>query len=711
MAGALVRGSITNQFSSKPKKNHFNIYPSGPATHPLHSYPDIVSGETSAQSLVAGRHRVSQNSSRTDGQRQPTSDVITEQGGLSVFSPLRETATNTTNTAVHGHGSQSTAATATPNLPPAPTPAPFGGLQLSSISPVSPSSPSHQNFSDHRSSRSGDENNVRLLDGAYLPPFPMQGGTDVDLVTSSWNPSEEPMLGRAQPIRTQDLNPGIYSPDSANTNEILPDILNSHIVSRPVALSRPNQHRSRTDRSTRTTRSGDRSNNAQQPRNTTNQSSSRQTGYQRSRTSVSRHSDQNCKAPCLKCLTTVTSFKYVLILLSMFGVCCVITGIVLAALHAVGSSFLFLSIMFLGLGLLLVIAVLVGWKFTPRGHEPLHLLFGLGEHSILHHVRSHGILRSREGYWHGGIMYPEFQYRRPPPSYDVSMQEYQQQLMQQYQQSINNVDNYSLPSSPPPTYRSRASTIRTGVHIVFPPDHNENYPNSLPPTYRSQTNSRPHLPRAGFGDEEEGYPIPEPIDPAPRDSLVSDAVSVIVASNSMETSATLTSAGDCHLPLSQQVNLLNEPEDEINDQPMLFSGRSQGTMTDPEGLLNPPSPSTVMDLTSASAVIQSPPPSTTTTTTVQQPPSFDQLNDLCNQFTMPDNMVDAVDHDHDNDITLGTTQAGTSRTLIDDTRGSESLAKTGTDPDSSNGDVSRQSSPEQDDSSPLQTKIAAETSL
>ena len=351
-----MTGSVTNQFRAKPKKTHFNSSSSGPVTHPLHSYPDIVSGETSVQSLVAGRHRVSRNSSRTDGPRQPTSDVITGQGGLSVFPPHREAsaASNTIGTAVNVNGSQSTAAAATPNLPP--VSAPFGGLQLSAISPSgagatvgnSPSAGSSPNFADHQSNRTSDEHNVRLLDGGHPPPFPMQGGGDVDLVNSSWNPSEEPMLGRAQPIRTQDLHPGIYSPDSTNSNEILPDILNSHMVPRPVALSRPNQHRNRSDRPTRTARSGDRS-NTQQQRNTTNQSSSRPAGRTRSsRPSVSRHSDQNCKAPCLKCLTTVTSFKYVLILFSMLGVCCVVTGIVFAALHAAGSSFLFLSIIFLG---------------------------------------------------------------------------------------------------------------------------------------------------------------------------------------------------------------------------------------------------------------------------------------------------------------------------------------------------------------------------
>lgn len=59
----------------------------------------------------------------------------------------------------------------------------------------------------------------------------------------------------------------------------------------------------------------------------------------------------------------------------------------------------------------------------------------------------------------------------------------------------NNSDDYSLPGSPPPSYRSRASTIHSGVHITFPPGH-DSAPNSRPPTYRSRADShqRPRLP-------------------------------------------------------------------------------------------------------------------------------------------------------------------------------------------------------------------------
>ena len=113
-------------------------------------------------------------------------------------------------------------------------------------------------------------------------------------------------------------------------------------------------------------------------------------------------------------------------------------------------------------------------------------------------------------------MYPEFQYRRPPPSYADSMQAYQVQMTdaQFNNNTINLVnnsnDNYSLPGSPPPSYRSRASTIHSGVHITFPPGH-DSAPNSRPPTYRSRADShqRPRLP---MNDAEASSPGTAPAD-------------------------------------------------------------------------------------------------------------------------------------------------------------------------------------------------------
>ncbi|KAK6168984.1 hypothetical protein SNE40_020123 [Patella caerulea] len=321
--------------------------------------------------------------------------------------------------------------------------------------------------------------------------------------------------GRANPVQlptyraihTRDINVGV-STRLDNRTDALPDLLHSHVPQpvRPVAL--PSQHRTPATRNERRARTSETRNQSNYRTRETPTRSTRHGHRTRTRsTSSSQLDDAVCKAPCVRCFVKLTSFRWVLVVLSLLGVCCVVTGIVLAALHAAGNSFLFLAIMFIGLGVLLVIVVGVGWKCTPRGHEPLHALFGIGDFQRRRgERRQHRPHRSRDNNWYGGVLYPEFQYRRPPPTYAASMQEYQNQLhlAQQQQQTAatppTNPDNYSLPSSPPPSYRSRASTIHSGIHITFPPN-NEDYPDSRPPTYRSRRGSahpRPPIPREEF---------------------------------------------------------------------------------------------------------------------------------------------------------------------------------------------------------------------
>ena len=87
---------------------------------------------------------------------------------------------------------------------------------------------------------------------------------------------------------------------------------------------------------------------------------------------------------------------------------------------------------------------------------------------------------------YAAMMYPEFQYRPPPPSYQASMQEYrlrlllldrdrhnqQQQQPQQSQSAAPSRPSCTVaplqpppPVSPPPTYRSQASTLRYQPHL------------------------------------------------------------------------------------------------------------------------------------------------------------------------------------------------------------------------------------------------------
>ncbi|CAH1794541.1 unnamed protein product, partial [Owenia fusiformis] len=309
--------------------------------------------------------------------------------------------------------------------------------------------------------------------------------------------------GPSNRIQTGILNPGItlLESETPRGNAALPDIVSS--ANLPPYTPRPNQHRgSRNDNQNRLSGNLTQTDISIDVR----QTRSRRDPRRAPSVDSSRSSSKGCCSSenVFHCLTVLTTFRWVLVVLAMLGVCCVVTGIVLGALHMAGSSFLTLSLMFIGLGVMLVIVVGVGWKCTPLGHEPCHLLFNLGEHS----TRDIAIERIRHprdrNQWYAGTIYPEFRFRRPPPSYAASMQDYQnQQLLAQIRQQQRVDEQQSgegpcmegLPTSPPPSYRSQVSVARPGLHITFP-DSSGEYPQSRPPTYRSTagTLSRPGLP-------------------------------------------------------------------------------------------------------------------------------------------------------------------------------------------------------------------------
>lgn len=73
-----------------------------------------------------------------------------------------------------------------------------------------------------------------------------------------------------------------------------------------------------------------------------------------------------------------------------------VTTIRSLSIHSMNVIFICVS----GLGVLLVVVVGVGWKCTPRGHEPLHALFNLGD--FRRRSRRPRERRRRDGRWYGG---------------------------------------------------------------------------------------------------------------------------------------------------------------------------------------------------------------------------------------------------------------------------------------------------------------------
>ncbi|XP_055619459.1 uncharacterized protein LOC129764421 isoform X2 [Toxorhynchites rutilus septentrionalis] len=136
------------------------------------------------------------------------------------------------------------------------------------------------------------------------------------------------------------------------------------------------------------------------------------------------------------------------------GVACALGGAALGATGLAGSptSHLTAALLMIGVGVILVTVSGAAWRMTAPGAPPC---LGLG--STVDLARCSRRPCGRSGSTSHGLLYPEFQHRPPPPSYQASMQEYRLRLL------LLDRDRQSgrmrSTASPPPTYRSNVGSL------------------------------------------------------------------------------------------------------------------------------------------------------------------------------------------------------------------------------------------------------------
>uniref|UniRef100_A0A1I8M7G1 Uncharacterized protein n=1 Tax=Musca domestica TaxID=7370 RepID=A0A1I8M7G1_MUSDO len=135
------------------------------------------------------------------------------------------------------------------------------------------------------------------------------------------------------------------------------------------------------------------------------------------------------------------------------GVACALGGAALGATGLAGppSSHFTAALLMIGVGVVLVTVSGAAWRMTAPGGPPC---LGLGSSVDLGRCGRRPC--SRGGGAPQGLLYPEFQHRPPPPSYQASMQEYRLRLLLLDRDRQNGVVRGS---SPPPTYRSHAGSL------------------------------------------------------------------------------------------------------------------------------------------------------------------------------------------------------------------------------------------------------------
>ncbi|GBL91432.1 hypothetical protein AVEN_136931-1 [Araneus ventricosus] len=142
-------------------------------------------------------------------------------------------------------------------------------------------------------------------------------------------------------------------------------------------------------------------------------------------------------------------------------------------------------------GIVLITVSGIAWRLTSHDAPSCRAMLGLQNSEqepnrrFVPRVPPYG----RPHHPYAAMMYPEFQYRPPPPSYQASMQEYRLRLLlldrQQGSGSASNTASALSPVSPPPTYRSH----NTGTLHSRPPLTLTDREYSRPPSYRSRASS------------------------------------------------------------------------------------------------------------------------------------------------------------------------------------------------------------------------------
>ncbi|XP_055322492.1 dual specificity protein kinase splA [Sitodiplosis mosellana] len=181
--------------------------------------------------------------------------------------------------------------------------------------------------------------------------------------------------------------------------------------------------------------------------------------------------------------------RAVIAVVALGGVACALGGAALGATGLAGppTSHLTAALLMIGVGVILVTVSGAAWRMTaPGSTQCLGIDMGSGELGRCGRRPCSGRAP--------GFLYPEFQHRPPPPSYQASMQEYRLRLLLLDRDRQAGVVRGA---SPPPTYRSHAGTLLRAPLSVRGNNGNNGGPgseHSLPPSYNRTRNNLLRIP-------------------------------------------------------------------------------------------------------------------------------------------------------------------------------------------------------------------------
>merc|ERR1712241_521323 len=210
------------------------------------------------------------------------------------------------------------------------------------------------------------------------------------------------------------------------------------------------------------------------------------------------------KTCCGLAVSQTVSIRWFIVMIAFVGICCSVVGTVLGAMKAQGREHLTVSLLMIGVGIVLVTVSGIAWRLTSQDAPTCRAMLGLGGEERL--MPGHNLSR---GHPYAGMIYSEFQYRPPPPSYQASMQEYRLRLLLM-ERSGGSPPAPPPALSPPPAYRGPGRGLPLHGSVSRPPSYHSRQGSSILPLHARHPSQLSKLSIAGANDpvEEEEKQCP-----------------------------------------------------------------------------------------------------------------------------------------------------------------------------------------------------------
>lgn len=248
--------------------------------------------------------------------------------------------------------------------------------------------------------------------------------------------------------------------------------------------------------------------------------------------------EEEAKSCCGVAVSQTVSIRWFIVMIAFVGICCAVVGTVLGAMKASGREHLTVSLLMIGVGIVLITVSGIAWRLTSQDAPSCRAMLGLSSYQDYgdgRFLNRPPFPRSATAHPYAGMMYSEFQYRPPPPSYQASMQEYRLRLLLMDRSSGPPPPPPPAFVSPPPAYRGPRNGLAVPHEVSRPPSYRSRASDIIP-IHGRHPSQLSYLSFAG------GPAEPTLVEEEPKDSTQHASVVPVIPNNGNKASIRIHSS-------------------------------------------------------------------------------------------------------------------------------------------------------------------------